>query len=62
MVGVVGAVPQRAVTKSVDLDFDALPDGKVYVIIPATFEPGKEGPFHLSITMDVEFALTPHNK
>jgi hypothetical protein len=30
----------------------------VFTIMPATFEPGKKGPFHLSVVCDAEFRLT----
>jgi len=29
-----------------------------YLLVPATYAPGKEGPFFLSVTSDVEFTLT----
>ena len=32
-------------------------DDEVFTIMPATFEPGKTGPFFISIATDVEFSL-----
>ncbi len=38
------------------LMLDGNPDG--YIIMPATYEVGKQGPFILSVSTDVEFTLT----
>ena len=53
-------VPMHSVTLNTTLHFDHLADGKVYMIIPATFEPGKQGPFHVSVTLDCDFTLRAH--
>ena len=29
-----------------------------YIIMPTTYEPGKQGPFIISVSTDVEFKLT----
>ena len=39
-----------------ELQLDGNPDG--YIIMPTTYEPGKHGPFILSVSTDVEFTLT----
>ena len=40
---------------SLDILLDGNPDG--YIIMPATYESGKVGPFIISVTTDVEFQL-----
>ena len=39
-----------------ELSLDGNPDG--YIVMPTTYEPGKIGPFILSVATDVEFNLT----
>lgn len=39
-----------------ELALEGNPDG--YIIMPTTYEPGKHGPFILSVSTDVEFTLT----
>ena len=36
---------------------DPLPPGEVYIIMPATFEGKKTGPFMVSVETDVDFLL-----
>ena len=38
---------------------DGNPDG--YIIMPTTYEPGKQGPFNISVSTDVDFTLTPQD-
>ncbi len=40
-----------------ELSLDSSPDG--YILMPTTYEPGKHGPFIISVSTDVEFTLTP---
>lgn len=53
-------VPMHATSLTTTLRFDLLPEGKVFLVVPATFEPGKEGPFHLTVSMEADFQLKPH--
>ena len=46
-------VPWNEVSEDVALNGN--PDG--YYIMPSTYEPGKQGPFILSLSTDVEFQL-----
>jgi hypothetical protein len=39
-----------------ELTLDGNPDG--YIVMPTTYEPGKLGPFIISVSTDVEFTLT----
>ena len=39
-----------------ELSLDGNPDG--YIVMPTTYEPGKMGPFIISVSTDVEFTLT----
>ena len=39
-----------------ELMLDGNPDG--YIVMPSTYEPGKLGPFIISVSTDVEFTLT----
>ena len=39
-----------------ELSLDGNPDG--YIIMPTTYEPGKMGPFVISVATDVDFTLT----
>lgn len=43
------------------IPFDSLTGSKNVLILPATFDPEKEGPFNLSVSMDCDFELTPAN-
>lgn len=56
----VSFVPMHQVTLTTTLRYDLLPEGKVFLVVPATFEPEKEGPFHLTVSMDSDFTLKPH--
>lgn len=47
-------VPWNEVFEEIMLDGN--PDG--YIIMPTTYEPGKIGPFILSVSTQVEFTLT----
>lgn len=47
-------VPWNEVSESLMLDGN--PDG--YIVMPTTYEPGKMGPFIISVSTDVEFTLT----
>lgn len=49
-------VPMHSVCTPTGFELEPLED-EVYTIIPATFEPGKTGPFYLSVVSDSEFAL-----
>ena len=40
-----------------DFYMEALPDDGVFTIMPTTFEPGKKGPFFLSVSSDSDFIL-----
>lgn len=40
-----------------ELMLDGAPDG--YILMPTTYEPGKLGPFVISVSTDVDFTLTP---
>ncbi len=48
-----------AVSATVTIPFDSLSGSKSVLILPCTFDPEKEGPFNLSVTMDCDFDLTP---
>lgn len=39
-----------------ELKLDGNPDG--YIVMPTTYEPGKTGPFIISVATQVEFTLT----
>ena len=45
-------VPMHSVRTPVDFCIEPLPEDDVYSIIPATFEPGKTGPFFLSVSAE----------
>lgn len=47
-------VPWNEVSEQLMLDGN--PDG--YIVMPTTYEPGKMGPFIISVSTDVEFTLT----
>jgi len=40
-----------------EITLDGSPDG--YILMPTTYEPGKMGPFVVSVSTDVDFTLTP---
>jgi hypothetical protein len=40
-----------------ELTLEGNPEG--YIIMPTTYEPGKHGPFIISVSTDCEFTLTP---
>lgn len=48
-------VPWNEVSEEIPLEGN--PDG--YVIMPTTYEPGKHGPFIISVSTECEFTLTP---
>jgi hypothetical protein len=48
-------VPWNEVTD--ELSLDGNPDG--YILMPTTYEPGKMGPFVVSVSTDVDFTLSP---
>ena len=50
-------VPMHTVSTPEGFYLDPLPAGEVYIIMPATFEGGKTGPFMLSVSTDVDFVL-----
>ena len=50
-------VPMHTVSTPPGFYLDPLPPGEAYVIVPATFEPNKLGPFMVSVETDVEFLL-----
>ena len=39
-----------------EFELDGRPSG--YIIMPTTYEPGKIGPFNVSVSTDVDFTLT----
>lgn len=41
---------------SEELHLEGVPEG--YIIMPTTYEPGKYGPFIISVSTDSEFTLT----
>lgn len=41
---------------SEELHLEGVPEG--YIIMPTTYEPGKHGPFIISVSTDSEFTLT----
>jgi len=49
-------VPMNLVSTPTNFELEPLED-EVYSIIPATFEPGKHGPFFLSVSSESEFTL-----
>jgi len=51
-------VPAHAVSTPAGFELPGLESGEVYTIVCATFEPGKMGPFVLSVTADADFSLT----
>ena len=51
-------VPANAVSTPAGFELPGLESGEVYTIVCATFEPGKVGPFVLSVTADADFSLT----
>jgi hypothetical protein len=48
-------VPWNEVSE--ELTLEALPEG--YILMPTTYEPGKFGPFIISVATEAEFSLTP---
>ena len=48
-------VPWNEINEELTLEYNK--DG--YIIMPTTYEPGKQGPFIISVSTDVEFKLTP---
>ena len=47
-------MPWNEINEEITLDYNK--DG--YIIMPTTYEPGKLGPFIISVSTDVEFKLT----
>ena len=50
-------VPTHEVSTPPGFMLDSNSEDEVFTIMPATFEPGKTGPFFISIATDVEFSL-----
>lgn len=50
-------VPLHRVSETLYIDFAAIGSERIVLIVPATFESGLTGPFHISVTMDEEFDL-----
>lgn len=50
-------VPTHEVSTPAGFMLDSNSEDEVFTIMPATFEPGKTGPFFISIATDVEFSL-----
>lgn len=50
-------VPTHEVSTPLGFMLENNPEDDIFTIMPATFEPGKTGPFFISITTDVEFSL-----
>ena len=48
-------VPWNEINEELTLDYNK--DG--YMIMPSTYEPGKQGPFIISVSTDVDFKLEP---
>ena len=46
-------VPWCELSETLELD-----PSSEYIIMPTTYEPGKQGPFNISVSTDVEFTLT----
>jgi hypothetical protein len=51
-------VPAHSVSTPGGFELPGLDSGEVYTLVCATFEPGKTGPFVLSVTADADFSLT----
>ncbi|CAM9797164.1 unnamed protein product [Pylaiella littoralis] len=50
-------VPTHEVSTPTGFMLDSTSEDEVFTIMPATFEPGKTGPFFISIATDVHFSL-----
>lgn len=50
-------VPTHEVSTPAGFMLDSTSEDEIFTIMPATFEPGKIGPFFISIATDVEFSL-----
>lgn len=50
-------VPMHAVSTPDPFFLEPLPDDGVYTIVPATMEPGKRGPFFLTVAAECDFQL-----
>ena len=50
-------MPMHSVGTPENFYLDPLPPGEVYIIMPATFEGKKTGPFMVSVETDVDFLL-----
>lgn len=50
-------VPTHEVSTPLDFILESGSEDDVFTIMPTTFEPGKTGPFFLSIATDVEFSF-----
>ncbi|CAM9946225.1 unnamed protein product, partial [Hapterophycus canaliculatus] len=50
-------VPTHEISTPPGFKLNCGSEDDLFTIMPATFEPGKTGPFFISITTDVEFSL-----
>lgn len=50
-------VPTHEVSTPAGFMLDSTSEDDIFTIMPATFEPGKTGPFFISIATDVDFSL-----
>ena len=48
----------QAVSTPANFCLDPLPEGDVYTIIPATFDPGHHGAFFVTVSAECDFVFT----